>query len=476
MKNNLAFLFILILLNSCANNKKSNEILITGKLLDKDIEEVKLNLYPTDLAINNIEYFAKVEKDSTFSFKISSDISLYGNIHIGNFYHKIFLSPNDDLFITNEQDTISYSGQGSEKNNFLYHVVEENGLYHYSRILQNNDTTKHSIILAKEEQIRFAKIIEENKNKYNLSSEFVNFLKLNDLSSYEGFLMYYKNFSNKKNDKVEDSLEIKKELEKINLVEYFIDDSKLSTFEYFYNMRNFIFAKTSNFMKTSPQKTETKMQSIVQILLFDSLKGYSKSYAIADWLLHDFNFNIYDTTIYDRFKKEIKDSLALKIVKKSYDKYVLKQQLINKPLNEEFNKTELEDDKGNLILFENMIKKYKGKLVYLDIWSLGCGPCIANMPRSKELKEKLKNYPIEFVYLTTDNKFDNLWQEVYKVSLTNENHYRLVKGFDSRILKFLNINWVPNYMLVDKDSKLISFYALGPHDLKCEEEIRKYLN
>ncbi|MBK8945757.1 MAG: TlpA family protein disulfide reductase [Ignavibacteriae bacterium] len=476
MKNNLAFLFILILLNSCANNKKSNEILITGKLLDKGIEEVKLNLYPTDIAINNIEYFAKVEKDSTFLFKISSDVSLYGNIHIGNFYHKIFLSPNDDLFITNEQDTISYSGQGSEKNNFLYQVVEENGLYHYSRILQKNDTTKHPIILAKEEQIKFVKIIEENKNKYKLSSEFVNFLKLNDLSSYEGFLMYYKLFSNKKNDKVEDSLEINKEFERIKFVNKFIDDKKLSTPEYFYNMRNFVYAKTNIFMKKSELKYQSDLQNTVQIIFFDSLIGKSKSYAIADWLINDFNFNIYDTIIYDRFKKEIKDSLALKVVKKSYDKYVLKQQLINKPLNEEFNKTELEDDKGNLILFEDMIKKYKGKLVYLDIWSLGCGPCIANMPRSKELKEKLKNYPIEFVYLTTDNKFDTLWQEVYKVSLTNENHYRLVKGFDSRILKFLNINWVPNYMLIDKDNKLISFNALGPHDAKCEEEIRKYLN
>jgi thiol-disulfide isomerase/thioredoxin len=123
-----------------------------------------------------------------------------------------------------------------------------------------------------------------------------------------------------------------------------------------------------------------------------------------------------------------------------------------------------------------MLKKYEGKIVYLDIWSLGCAPCIENMPKSKKIKANLQNRPIEFVYITTDIMFSNVWDKVYDVTLIKENHYRFAKGFDARMLKYLEINWVPNYMLFNKNGDLLSYTAVRPDDPNCEKELLKFLN
>lgn len=116
-------------------------------------------------------------------------------------------------------------------------------------------------------------------------------------------------------------------------------------------------------------------------------------------------------------------------------------------------------------------------MIYLDIWSLGCGPCRIAMPLSKNLKEKLKGYPIEFVYITVDNFNDNLWSEVFKVSLGKENHYRFEKGFDAKLLEELSIMAVPTYLMIDKNGKLISYKAERPYNNMMQEnpELEKKL-
>jgi len=468
----IIYLFVLFfLIISCSDEVKVGDITINGKVLTDDVKEIKFTM-TENIAIKEIEYIAEVNTDSTFTITIPSEYPLLGTIHSGGFYHKIFFSPGDELFIEIEGDTISYKGHGSNPNTFLYEILEKENVDGYYQLFREKGGLNEIADMVQERRKNFISIVKENETKYQLDKKFIDRILLINETSYIGFMLNYPRSYAYRNKMKLDSVNLPKEFSDLKLVSNFIDDKKLSTREYFYLIRTFVYEKVREFNKTKPNKKD----SAIQIVLFDSLYGKTKDYGIANWLDTEFNFNRYDTVIYDRFKNEITNSDAQNIVQESFEKYNSKQMLINSPLIEEFNLTLLEDDKGNELTFGDMVNKYVGNVIYLDFWSLGCGPCRTSMPKSKELKEKLKDYPIDFVYITTDRKNENLWKEVYKVTLTEENHFRFSKGFNAKLLKFMKINWVPNYMLIDKDGTLLSFNAARPTNPQIEEKLMKYLN
>ncbi len=45
-----------------------------------------------------------------------------------------------------------------------------------------------------------------------------------------------------------------------------------------------------------------------------------------------------------------------------------------------------------------------GKVVVLEFWSTGCGPCVASIPHLNELADKFKDRPVQFVAVTDDKE------------------------------------------------------------------------
>ena len=57
-----------------------------------------------------------------------------------------------------------------------------------------------------------------------------------------------------------------------------------------------------------------------------------------------------------------------------------KQAPTGAPLHESFQKTMLRDTADTALSFGEMLARYRGSVVYIDVWSLSCAPCIAEMP------------------------------------------------------------------------------------------------
>ena len=115
---------------------------------------------------------------------------------------------------------------------------------------------------------------------------------------------------------------------------------------------------------------------------------------------------------------------------------------------------------GEALLAE-LIKPYRGKFVYLDIWGSWCGPCKAALKESHVLKDALKEHDIVYLYLANETS-DEEWKNIIKAyNLTGDNivHYNLPAKQQRAIEEFLQVDGFPYYKIFDKDGKLYDINA-----------------
>lgn len=192
----------------------------------------------------------------------------------------------------------------------------------------------------------------------------------------------------------------------------------------------------------------------------DSLQGKIRDIVMADRICYDlsrYDYTELDSMLINAFHKVATDKKAITAVKRSLFEYDRNTKLIGKPLHDAIAQTRLADTSNVELSFGEMLSRYKGKVVYLEIWSLACGPCRAAMPQSRQMEKELSDLPIKFVYITNDMNSKNLWKDVFTVSGTQENHYRSIDGSSSSMNKFMNCTIVPWYLLFDKEGHLVSF-------------------
>ncbi len=117
------------------------------------------------------------------------------------------------------------------------------------------------------------------------------------------------------------------------------------------------------------------------------------------------------------------------------------------------------------------LSDFQGKFVYIDFWTTWCGPCLKEFPKLKELEAEYADRNIEFVYISLDapqdhrddpNKARQAWidyveeHELGGVQLFSD------KAFDSEFVKDYKIDFIPRYVLIDSEGKIISADAPRP--------------
>ena len=103
---------------------------------------------------------------------------------------------------------------------------------------------------------------------------------------------------------------------------------------------------------------------------------------------------------------------------------------------------------GERVPFE----KYKGKVVFLNLWATWCGPCRAEMPTIQSLYEKVDTASVKFVILSIDRdsdeakvgKFINQFKYTFPV-------YRPSGSLTSQ----LDIPYIPTTFIINKEGKIV---------------------
>lgn len=111
---------------------------------------------------------------------------------------------------------------------------------------------------------------------------------------------------------------------------------------------------------------------------------------------------------------------------------------------------------GESITLGDVLETYSGKTVLIDVWASWCGDCVKGMPTVKTLQDEFPD--VEFVFLSVDRS-ERAWKNGIKKYNVIGEHYFIPKGQKGALGDFLNSNWIPRYMILDKDGNIKLYKA-----------------
>jgi thiol-disulfide isomerase/thioredoxin len=133
----------------------------------------------------------------------------------------------------------------------------------------------------------------------------------------------------------------------------------------------------------------------------------------------------------------------------------------------------LTDSTGKKTNFEEVLNKYKDKVVYVDFWASWCAPCLQGMPSSNKLRVEYKNKDVVFIFLALNDRREKWASEIKRLKIDYQaDNYFIENAKDSQLLIDLEVNTIPRYLLFDKKGALVNQNAPGAGS----SEIRNLLN
>ena len=164
---------------------------------------------------------------------------------------------------------------------------------------------------------------------------------------------------------------------------------------------------------------------------------------------------------FTKAKSSVKTDYLKELIISSY--YESKAELTVKNTPAEYvPKTEAEK------YFDGLIKKYRGKVVYVDFWATWCAPCKDGIARIKPLKEELAKEDIVFVYITNPTSPENDYKKA--IPDIKGEHFKVSADDWNLLTSKFNIYGIPHYALVDKTGRIVN-----PHLNHLEKEPLKKL-
>lgn len=152
---------------------------------------------------------------------------------------------------------------------------------------------------------------------------------------------------------------------------------------------------------------------------------------------------------------------------------------VNTPITEEMEIVQNSD-----LTIQDIISKFKGQVLYFDIWATWCKPCIEEMNSEfkKPLTEFIKDKPIKIIYLSEDvDSVQEKWVRMIKDMRLNSFNYRMNIDQHKSLLEFISEDpnapyTIPRYFIVDKNGQLVNADAPRPSDKQeLYKELSKYL-
>lgn len=159
-------------------------------------------------------------------------------------------------------------------------------------------------------------------------------------------------------------------------------------------------------------------------------------------------------TFFKKYEQDVKDTMLVNSIRANYKLDFDESRTTTGSIV-------LADFKGAKLTFDDVLKRHKGKIIYVDFWASWCGPCREALPSSIKLRAELKGKDVVFVYLSIDKTLKP-WQAASAQEKldTHQENYLVVNYQTSDFMKQQKLTSIPRYMIFDKQGKLA--YANAP--------------
>lgn len=190
-----------------------------------------------------------------------------------------------------------------------------------------------------------------------------------------------------------------------------------------------------------------------QILLARCIKGISESFSAEE-------INRY----LGSYLRITRDTMTYNKTREQYN------------LSADANQLLLKDIHGKIDNLNLLLKKNRGKVIYVDFWASCCAPCREEMVSSAMLRKLYKGKEVVFVYLSCgDTEYD--WKKaVAEEGLSElENNFLITNSKNSKVLEKLKVELIPRFIIFDKQGAIVEMNAPRPSDKQVTGTIDKYL-
>ncbi|GAB5563069.1 MAG: hypothetical protein Wins2KO_01320 [Winogradskyella sp.] len=433
------------LLLACGNEEpKIDYALFSGKIENPTGEVI--TIYKGRDMVKEIT----LNDDNTFADTLKIEKGYYTLNH-GREGSAIYLVPGNSIQLTLNteefDETLTYTGLGSENSNFLAKkfLNEE----HMDIDIPKIYSMEEGEFLAMMDEIKSSKLEFLNAAK-SIDPEFrileekaIEYEHLSNLIRYPD---YHKYFTKKEEFSVSNDFNNR------------ISGIDLSNEEDYKNIENYkvlVLNSYSNDIRKSdsPKDVFDKISIEVSQTVKDD---------IAENLAYDVNLNNeHHEAFYKGIMAMSTDSLLKVNLTTKYEK--LQNLALGMPSPKFF---DYENHKGGTTSLDDL----KGKYVYVDVWATWCGPCIREIPSLKEVEKEFHDKNIEFVSMSIDRMTDHdKWVAMVNDKELGGTQIMADKDWKSDFVQGYAIEGIPRFILIDPNGNIVSADAPRPSNPKLKE-------
>jgi len=420
-----------------------------------------------------------------FTFTCAVDQSRLVDLTTVNIRLKIFIEPNDNLQLNIKNNSVTFTGNGSEQNAFLHDFYAQfkndfnDSIMHEKMLNTGVDAFEIFIFDNKKKQNDFLKNSSE-RNKF--SSFFARFMENTISYQYWNLLLSYPiiNANSNKGMTVNALPPVMFDgFDKIKIS----NETALNSESYREFLKYYVIYFTSEkngFKKFTDISLSAERKST---LARERLSGAPYKFWIAAFLLEECN-RLSPFMVKKLF-------LELKTVDKESNYTVIASEICGEKIAMKEVKVKTDKNSGTAVSGYSSkdeldltdvngkhlaLSDFKGKVVYIDFWASWCGPCRAMMPYSKQLHAQLSDKnkkKIIFLYISIDADIDRWKKGIQDLGIEGVNVIS-PGNWTSKVCSYFQINSIPRYMIMNKKGEIVDFNAKRPADPAVSDDLMKY--
>lgn len=401
---------------------------------------------------------------------------------------ELYLEPGYDLELSidasqdNIFQTVSFKGKGAKPNNFL---ASENrnkqldDLYwnsamkvpdeDYTAILEKRKYLKDSLLdatfLDKQGNIiAYPQFYKDRKveNEFSLNKNILFRLIHNKEVDIKEAIEYFQTFINPKLKSIsnyEEYLHIRsvKMFYFYSYPDYLVllEDSLANQAKVAGNFEPFWIETVQGFYPAGKIRKATIAEKLEVVSMYEASR-WKRNYS-------------YDSLL-EVYKSEINDEIYFNDLRTAYVERRKKLNEFVKLKGDKAPDFTLHDENGNFY----KLTDFKGKNLLIDVWASWCRPCISEMPTLKKMFVEFDTSNLQIINVSVDTQRDK-WLKAKKKHNPIGLQLYAEGGNQSQFAKNYLVEFLPRYILIDKQSNVFSFYAKKAEEGKLENEVKELL-